>query len=163
MSSANRKIHRKILAIKPVHHDRDGSAIVILDDETHTISACDLLFAENQIELASRTRQFWEIHIGGQYEPKALCIEYPRRYLGQATFIMSYLCAYLEHKFSPQLPLRPRSQAWKRITNTKTTLSEQARSQLTSISCMQKEDVHNAINMALWAREKILKHESDQH
>lgn len=112
MPISTRISYSKILAIKPAHHHSNGTAVAIFDEETQTIHACDLLFATNQHELAHRARKFWDTQAGDQKEPKALCIEYPRQFLGRASFFMSYLCANLEHKFSPQIPLRPRSESW---------------------------------------------------
>jgi hypothetical protein len=155
---SNEIIYSKILAIKPAHHHKDGTAIAILDEETRTLNACGLLFASNQIELANNSRKFWETQIGAQCEPKTLCIEYPHQLLDRAAFIMSYLCAYLEHKFSPQIPLRPRSNAWRNYQKTPISLSPQAECQLTSIPKKQQDHIRHVISLALWANEKISEH-----
>jgi hypothetical protein len=155
---SNEIIYSKILAIKPAHHSKDGTAIAIFDENTCSLNSCGLLFASNQIELADRSRNFWETQVGTKQEPKTLCIEYPQQVLDRAVFIMSYLCAHLEHKFSPQIPLRPRSKAWKAISKTSISLSPQAKWQLASVPEMQQNDILDVIQLVIWASEKISQH-----
>jgi hypothetical protein len=112
MDSCEQMIIPKILTIKPSYNHSIGTKIAIFDEETDQIMACGLLFAPNQIKLAEQARQFWELQVGAETEPKTLYIEYPQASSYRTLMVLSMFCAQIENEFFPTTTLRTRSKTW---------------------------------------------------
>jgi hypothetical protein len=177
---SNEIIYSKILAIKPGYYHNNGSGIAIYDEETRRLEACDLLISSTQdltgfqsvMKLTSKSRKFWEKHVGVSYNPAILCIEYPDRcfvsndYMEnfKSIFMLGVLCVRIETKFSTPNTVRPSPNKWK-DNKGKDATEMLVRDKLCawsnkvlqkSLSTIQKHLHHNvyeAVGLGLWAIE----------
>lgn len=170
--------YRNILTIDPGWSFQNGAGIALFDEETHRLKACGLLrlFAPGMedhqatMEIAEKSRKFWEEHVGFSYDPEILCIEYPQQCFirnghmvrPNSIIMLGILCARIEAKFSPKISFRPSPQTWKGQKSKEQTqqfvmekLCAPSKAVLTkNLSCIPNRFHHNvydAVALGLWA------------
>jgi hypothetical protein len=178
MRRDNFHCYKDIIAFDAGFGFKNGTGVALFDYETYRLKACGLirLFAPGMedhqatIEMADKSKLFWEEHVGFSYDPEILCIEYPQHCFirnGYAvrhkTIIMlGILCARIEAKFSSRILLRPSPQNWKGSKSkeqtqlmvlerlcawSKKTLARD----LAAIPLHLHHNVYDAIALGLWA------------
>lgn len=169
--------YRNILAIDPGYSFKNGAGYAIFDHESLKLVACGIVkpFAQgvaNQKaldEIADKIRKVWEENVGFSYDPKIICIEYPRVYPFQRInndYLLHLACLAgmirRDYKAPKTEVLRPRAFDWKQNKTKQETIDEVQKSldcwsikklerSLSSVQKTLHHNIYDAVGLALWA------------